>query len=177
VVADTHSAPHPKLGSYLRAQVPDAILHGGDIGAGAVLDDLEAIAPLHAVRGNIDDASLAQPDAITLRFQRPEHVGTDANTIAFSLLLVHIAVAGPRLRKEVAALAHAEGASLVVCGHSHVPFLGRDQGLTIFNPGSIGPRRMHLPIVFGELVIDERVSLRHRDAETGETWLPPAPVW
>jgi uncharacterized protein len=174
VVADTHAAPHPKLAGHLQKLAPDAILHGGDIGSGQVLDDLAALAPLYAVRGNIDDASLAQPDALTLRLQTPAQLGTDE--AAFALLLVHIAVAGPRLRKEVATLARDEGASLVVCGHSHVPFLGRDQGLTIFNPGSIGPRRMHLPILFGELRVGKKVSLRHIGAETGETWLPPAPT-
>jgi len=43
-----------------------------------------------------------------------------------------------------AKLARAEHASLVVCGHSHVPFIGQDKGITVFNPGSIGPRRFSL---------------------------------
>ena len=72
-------------------------------------------------------------------------------------------------------MARARGASLVVCGHSHVPFIGRDQGLVVFNPGSIGPRRFHLPIVFGVIDLGPGgVKLRHVDCETGRTWEPPS---
>jgi uncharacterized protein len=92
---------------------------------------------------------------------------------ALTMLLMHIVVAGPRVRKEAAALAHEVGARLIVCGHSHVPFIGRDKGLTVFNPGSIGPRRLRLPIVFGVLEIaDGKLSLRHIDCETGREWAP-----
>ena len=51
VVADTHAAPHPRLHDHLRALAPDAILHGGDIGAVQVLDDLADLAPLYAEIG------------------------------------------------------------------------------------------------------------------------------
>jgi hypothetical protein len=62
----------------------------------------------------------------------------------------------------------------VVCGHSHVPFIGRDRGLTVFNPGSIGPRRFHLPIVFGTMdVTPAGLRLGHVDCETGAPWTPP----
>jgi predicted phosphodiesterase len=90
------------------------------------------------------------------------------------VLLIHIAVDGPRLRADVARMARAEGATLVVCGHSHVPFIGGDKGLTVFNPGSIGPRRFHLPIVFGTIEFAPTgVRLAHIDAETGQPWSPP----
>lgn len=60
-----------------------------------------------------------------------------------------------------------------MCGHSHVPFIGHDRGLTVLNAGSIGPRRFALPIVFGVLEIaDGKLSLRHVDCETGEDWHP-----
>jgi predicted phosphodiesterase len=69
----------------------------------------------------------------------------------------------------------AEDASLVVCGHSHVPFIGRDRGLAVFNPGSIGPRRFHLPIVFGTIDLSPtEVRLAHIDCETGTAWSPRA---
>ncbi|HEX5658313.1 MAG TPA: metallophosphoesterase family protein, partial [Polyangiales bacterium] len=68
---------------------------------------------------------------------------------------------------------HEVGARLIICGHSHVPFIGRDKGLTVFNPGSVGPRRMRLPIVFGVLEITSgKLSLRHIDCETGRDWTP-----
>lgn len=167
VVADTHSRPHPMAASRLAACKPDAILHGGDIGDLAVLDALAEIAPLHAVRGNIDDRASAIPDVMTIA------VG-DAGTVRSTILLMHIAVAGPRIRADAARIAAAEKASLIVCGHSHVPFMGRDRGLFVFNPGSIGPRRFVLPIVFGVLELGPTsMSMRHVDCETGETWLPP----
>ncbi len=167
VVADTHSRPHPDAKARIAACRPDAILHGGDIGDLAVLDELAEIAPLHAVRGNIDDRASAIPDVMTLA------VG-DAETTRATLLLMHIVVAGPRIRADAARIARAEGAGTVVCGHSHVPFIGRDRGLVVFNPGSIGPRRFILPIVFGVMELGPTsMSMRHVDCETGETWLPP----
>ncbi len=166
VVADTHSAPHPDTEKLLRAVHPDAILHGGDIGDLAVLEQLAAIAPVYAVRGNIDVRAHDLPDVLTI------DVKTGDRTLR--LLLTHIAVFGPRLRAEVAKLARAEKASLVVCGHSHVPFIGVDRGLTIFNPGSIGPRRFTLPILFGTIdVTPTGIKLAHISAETGKAWSPP----
>jgi uncharacterized protein len=167
VVADTHGRPHPAAATQLGALAPDAILHAGDIGDLAVLDGLRALAPVWAVRGNIDDRASSLPDSLTLAV-------TQEGRPLLTLLLTHIAVAGPHLRADAARLAAAEGASLVVCGHSHVPFLGRDRGLVVFNPGSIGPRRFHLPIVFG--VIDfghDAISMHHVDVETGARWAPP----
>jgi putative phosphoesterase len=169
-VADTHSAPHPAIAARLAELHPIAVLHAGDIGDLAVLDALAAAAgaPVHAVRGNIDARTPGVPDV--LRIDVAGRAGG-----AFRILLVHIAVAGPRLRADVAREATAARASLVVCGHSHVPFIGRDRGLTVFNPGSIGPRRFHLPIVLGSIDIGpDGLKLAHIDCETGRPWLPPA---
>lgn len=166
VVADTHSHPHPAAAAHLAARAPDAILHAGDIGDLAVLDALAAIAPLYVIRGNIDERAHDLPDVLTL-----DLVGSERT---LRILLVHIAVHGPRLRADVARLARAEHATLVVCGHSHVPFIGEERGLTVFNPGSIGPRRFHLPIVFGTIDLTSRgITLGHVDCETGGAWRPP----
>ncbi len=167
-VADTHSRPHPAAPARLEALSPHHILHAGDIGDLAVLDGLARAAPLSAVRGNIDTRAHGLPDTMTLDIR-------DGDAPLLTILLLHIAVYGPKLRADAAQLARAEGASLVVCGHSHVPFIGRDRGVTVFNPGSIGPRRFHLPIVFGVIDISRsRVDLRHVDCETGDTWMPAA---
>jgi hypothetical protein len=89
------------------------------------------------------------------------------------LLLTHIAIAGARIRGDAAKLARAEKASVIVCGHSHVPFIGQERGLAIFNPGSIGPRRFALPILFGFMELSPTsVTLKHYDAETGAEWKP-----
>lgn len=167
-VADTHSQPHAAIAERLAAVAPDAILHAGDIGDPAVVDRLAATAPVFAVRGNIDTRSTF-PDVLTL-----DLVGAGGER-RLRILMTHIAVAGPRLRAEVARMARDEHAALVVCGHSHVPFIGRDRELTVFNPGSIGPRRFHLPIVFGTIAIAAgAVRLAHIDCETGRPWMPPA---
>lgn len=166
VVADTHSAPHPGCLAHLAALAPDAILHAGDIGDLAVLDRLAAIAPLYAIRGNIDGTAAALPDQLVVEL-------THHDQPVLRLLVVHIGVYGPRLRAEVARAAHAEGARVVVCGHSHVPFLGADQGITVFNPGSCGPRRFALPIVFGTIeVAGGKLRFGHVDAATGAPWTP-----
>lgn len=87
---------------------------------------------------------------------------------------MHIAVNGPRLRADVVRTAKAAGAELVVCGHSHVPFIGEDRSLVLFNPGSAGPRRFSLPIVFGMLAFGEGgLRLEHVSCETGPKWSPP----
>lgn len=166
VVADTHSRPHPQAAGHLRAWAPHAILHAGDIGDLAVLEGLAAIAPLYAIRGNIDVRAATLPDVLTL--------DVTGGATALRLLLVHIGVAGVRLRADVARQARAARASIVVCGHSHIPFIGDDRGLTIFNPGSVGPRRFSLPIVYGTIVISRAgVRFAHVDAESGRPWTPP----
>jgi hypothetical protein len=166
VVADTHGRPHPKSGELIRAEKPDCVVHAGDIGDLAVLADLRKIAPVFAVRGNIDAPAPGVPEALSLDV-------LDGDQVALRLLLVHIAVFGVKLRGDVATLARSEGASLVVCGHSHIPFIGRDKGLVIFNPGSIGPRRFALPIVFGVLDVQRGASrMHHVDCETGQIWSP-----
>jgi putative phosphoesterase len=166
VVSDTHSSPHENIAKHLTALAPDAIFHAGDIGDLSVLAELAKFAPLYAVRGNIDTRAHELPDLLTLDLE--------GGGRRLRVLLVHIAVYGPKLRAEIGRIARAEHAQLVVCGHSHVPFIGQDRGITVFNPGSIGPRRFQLPIVFGTIDITPTgVKLAHVSCETGERWLPP----
>jgi putative phosphoesterase len=164
-VADTHSHPHPASAEHIAKLQPDAILHAGDIGSLEVIDALNELAPTIAVRGNIDGRAHL-PDSIDVTVR-------DGDDVLLRLLLTHIAVRGPKLRADAARQAQAHDAQLVVCGHSHVPFIGRDRGLLVFNPGSIGPRRFTLPIVFGVLdVARDGLDMRHISAETGDVWLP-----
>lgn len=166
VVADTHGRPHPGAAPLIERLGPVAILHAGDVGDLAVLAGLRRHAPVLVVRGNIDGHAPRLPDTMTIDF-------VSGDEPVARVLLTHIALYGPKLRAEVARQARACGASLVICGHSHVPFIGRDKDLVVFNPGSIGPRRFQLPIVFGVLRLGPGgVSMRHVDCETGETWLP-----
>jgi putative phosphoesterase len=152
----------------LAAFGPDRILHAGDIGDLGLLDPLARIGPVLAVRGNIDPRLPRLPDLLVVELGSAEH-------LLFRILLLHIGLIGTRLRKEVALEARAEAASLVVCGHSHVPFLGKDRGLAVFNPGSAGPRRFSLPVVFGTIEVSgHEVRLGHIDCETGQPWQPPS---
>jgi uncharacterized protein len=164
VVSDTHSQPHPATAARLAELSPDAILHAGDVGDLAGLGDLGKVAPVYAVRGNIDTRARDLPDVLVL---------TIAASVPVRILMTHIALYGPKLRAQVAQMAEAEGAPLVVCGHSHVPFIGRDRGIAVFNPGSIGPRRFNLPIVLGRIDLTPAgLTLAHIDAASGEPWLP-----
>ena len=166
VVADTHSKAHPDAYRLISERKPDHIVHGGDIGALSVLDDLANIAPLTAVRGNIDETGNELPDFVCIDLTR------DGVTRS-SWLLTHIAVRGPKLMKPIVEMAKLKNAQLVICGHSHVPLLAMDRGIAVFNPGSIGPRRFRLPITFGIIsASDSGLNFEHISCETGQPWSP-----
>ena len=145
---------------------PELILHAGDIGRLFVLDDLATVAPVIAVRGNIDGLNSEIPDDVILELSNQERVVS-------TWLLTHIAVRGPRLLKPVLSAATQGPWGMVVCGHSHVPLLSQQNGVTVFNPGSVGPRRFRLPIVLGEVrITPQSIRVRHLSCETGQVWLP-----
>lgn len=170
VVADTHSRPHERTYPLLRALKPDYVLHAGDIGDLKVLDDLARIAPLIAIRGNIDEHAPQIPENLSLEFR-------SNSDLVLRALLTHIAVYGPKLHANIRKNAQQIEARMVICGHSHVPLIARDRDITIFNPGSAGPRRFQLPIVFGMMnVSTTKVSMEHVSCETGATWEPPGPA-
>jgi hypothetical protein len=167
VVADTHSALHRNALAVIASLRPDAILHAGDVGDLRVLDELARVCPVLAVRGNIDVRLPGLADVMVVE------IGT-SERLFLRILLLHIGVYGPKLRADAARLARTKSASLVVCGHSHIPFIGSDRGLTVFNPGSAGPRRFNLPILLGAIDVNTRdVRLRHFDCNTGQAWEPP----
>ncbi len=167
VVADTHSRPHPKLCERLGEIAPDLVVHAGDIGDLSVLEMLRPYGEVVAVRGNIDVKVNDVPDHAVVQVE-------DERGALVNVLVTHIAVYGAKLRAEVLRLATKESAQLVFCGHSHVPFVSNRGAVAVFNPGSVGPKRFHLPIVLGLATIArEGISLVHLDVATGERWLPP----
>src|SRR5947207_1568197 len=103
VIADTHGKPHPKSAEVIAAQHPDHMLHAGDIGDLQVLDRFAKIAPLSAVRGNIDAHADGVPDTLTINV-------CDGDASLFKMVLLHIGVNGPRLRADVVRLARTERA-------------------------------------------------------------------
>jgi putative phosphoesterase len=135
VISDTHGLLRPEALDALRGC--DRVLHAGDIGAPEILETLARIAPVTAIRGNVDTA----PWALAL----PETEVVEAGGI-FIYMLHNLA------RLDLAPA--AAGFRVVVYGHSHRPELEEKNGVLYFNPGSAGPRRFHLPIAIGKLVIE-----------------------
>lgn len=143
VVSDSHGLSDPKLPELFAGCA--LILHAGDIVKPAVLADLEAIAPIRAVRGNND----VGPSFASL----PETARLELG--GFAVLMVHDA--GPRGRPHAAVrrLLARDRPHVVVHGHSHRPGSALVDGVLFVNPGSAGPRRFSLPRTAGVLEIGE----------------------
>jgi putative phosphoesterase len=134
VISDTHGLLRPEAlaalgGSHL-------IIHAGDVGDGAILDRLGAIAPTFAVRGNID----AGPWAARL----PPRATVDVGGRRFYVLhdIAELDLDPP-----------AAGLAAVVYGHSHRPSIAMREGVLYLNPGSAGPRRFKLPITLARIIV------------------------
>jgi len=135
VISDTHGLLRPEAVAPLRGS--DYIIHAGDVGDAEILKQLNAIAPLTAVRGNVDREPWAR--------KLPETQVLEAGGI--SIYVLH-SVADLDLKPEAA------GFAAVVSGHSHMPKQEVRNGVLYFNPGSAGPRRFKLPVSVGRLVIE-----------------------
>ncbi|WP_428265848.1 metallophosphoesterase family protein [Haliangium sp.] len=133
VISDTHGLVRPQALAALAGA--DMIVHAGDIGAPEVLDALAAIAPVTAVRGNVDREPWAQ--AV------PETTAVEVGGVW--LYLLHDL---GRLDLDPAGSFDA-----VITGHSHQPAARERDGVLYFNPGSAGPKRFRLPVCVGRLTI------------------------
>jgi putative phosphoesterase len=90
-----------------------------------------------------------------------------------SILLLHFAMVHLKLNKMALSLLRQRPADIVIFGHSHIPFLGSEEKITLFNPGSAGPPRFRLPITMGLIEVSaHQVKFKHLDLQTGTTWLP-----
>ena len=134
VISDTHGLVRPEALAALAGV--ERIVHAGDIGAPAVLEALERIAPVTAVRGNNDRAAWAAgiPDTEVVE------VGGLALYVLHDL---HELDLDPR----------AAGFAAVIAGHSHQPRVEERDGVVYLNPGSAGPRRFKLPISLARVTI------------------------
>ena len=142
LISDTHDLLRPEAIDFLRGV--DHIVHAGDIIDACILDDLERLAPVTAVRGNNDRGAWAD------RLKEVEVVTLGD----VSVCVIHDLT---RLDLDLA----QAGIDIVVSGHSHKPRVERRGGALFVNPGSAGPRRFTLPIAVAELVIEGRsVSAR-----------------
>jgi uncharacterized protein len=136
VVSDTHGLLRPELMPLVERS--DHILHLGDVGDPEILGALAKLAPVTAIRGNIDThgpcARLPETEVATL-------VGRE-------FYMLHDM---QQLDLDPA----AAGFAAVLYGHSHKPEIRHHQGVLYFNPGSCGPRRFELPITCGQITIDK----------------------
>jgi len=134
VISDTHGLLRPEALEALRGS--DRILHAGDIGAPEILEALAKIAPVTAIRGNVDTGAWAR--------SLPTTEVVEAGAVRIYML--HD-LGQLDLKPEAA------GLRVVVYGHSHQPKMEEKNGVLYFNPGSAGPRRFHLPVSVGRLTI------------------------
>lgn len=158
VVSDTHGYFDPLLPELLAGS--EAILHAGDVGSAEVLDSLRAIAPVHAVRGNVDPPALKLPPSLTLTFEGVGIHLTHELTVPQSELEewsdgALLAKMHPE-RRGAFLKTFGETARVVIFGHSHQPFLVAIAHRLFFNPGSAGQQRFTLPRVCGVLEIFPR---------------------
>ena len=130
VISDTHGLLRPEAVQALAGV--DHILHAGDVGDPGILNELQKIAPVTAIRGNVDSA-------ITF----PDLPPTEAIELGNRLFyLVHSL-------EDLAINAAKAGVVCVVSGHSHRASLIQREGVLYLNPGSAGPRRFSLPVTIG----------------------------
>lgn len=134
VISDTHGLLRPEALDALGGV--DCILHAGDIGKPEVIERLEAVAPVIAIRGNVDTGAWAES------FPETREVEIAGRRI----YLLHNL-------KELAFDPAEAGIDVVIAGHSHKPLIETRGGVVYLNPGSAGPRRFSLPVALAVLTV------------------------
>jgi len=134
VISDTHGLLRVQALDALRGS--ELILHAGDIGKLEVLQELKRIAPVVAVRGNVDLETWARR---LQTMELAEHLGK-------SFCILH-RIAELDLKPKAA------GIAAVIFGHSHQPVIEWRDGVLFFNPGSAGPYRFSRPVTIGRIEI------------------------
>ena len=139
VISDTHGLLRPEAVAALREV--EYILHAGDVGDIAILDALREIAPVTAIRGNVDVsgacAKLPATDVVEL-----------GDKLFYLVHSVHDLDINPVVA----------GVAVVVSGHSHRAAVEVRDGVVYFNPGSAGPRRFSLPVTVGFVTVEDGVE-------------------
>jgi len=136
VISDTHGLLRPEAIAALHGS--EHIIHAGDVGSPEILEKLSRIAPVTAVRGNVDKGAWSR----TLPETQVLEVG------GVSIYVLHD-LAQLDLKPQAA------GFAVVISGHSHVPKQETRDGVLYFNPGSAGPRRFKLPVSLGRLILED----------------------
>ena len=151
LISDTHGLLRNEALQALSGS--DLVIHAGDVGDSSILDALREVAPLIAVRGNIDTADWAK--------SLPETAVVEAASANIYVLHdVNALDLNPK----------AAGFQIVVSGHSHKPARSERNGVLYINPGSAGPRRFHLPIMIARLDLGVTpYNVEFVDLEKGRT--------
>ncbi|MGD2170601.1 MAG: metallophosphoesterase family protein [Gammaproteobacteria bacterium] len=148
VISDTHGLLREEAISELNDS--DFIIHAGDIGKEQVIKRLSEIAPVIAVRGNIDKDDWAA--------KYPEYETAQVDDVSFYVL---------HRIEDLDLDPVAAGFQVVVTGHSHKPDIQKKEGVIYLNPGSAGPRRFTLPICLAKVDVEgksAKAKLIHLDA-------------
>jgi uncharacterized protein len=132
LISDTHGLIRPEAKSALAGS--HAIIHAGDVGNPAILNELKTVAPVFAVRGNLDTAPWASALPLT-------------EVVALHNVTIYVL----HDLKELDLNPAASGYHIVVSGHTHKPESHWRDGVLYVNPGSAGPRRFSLPISLARL--------------------------
>jgi uncharacterized protein len=141
VLSDTHGLLRTEVIKQLQGS--DVIIHAGDIGSETIIPDLERIAPVYAVRGNVDNGAWAYNFPLTNAVQ----VGETFIYVYHGHLELDVAI--------------DKNFQVVISGHSHVPKLEQVGDVLYLNPGSAGHKRFSLPVSMAEVMMD-RSNIRAR---------------
>lgn len=142
VISDTHGLLRPE--AFDRLAGVDHIIHAGDIGSPDIVPRLQEIAPVTAIKGNIDQAPWARDFAETAT----------------------LAIGGRKIfvlhnRNELENAVGPAGFDIVISGHTHKPHIETLDGILYLNPGSAGPRRFTLPIALAILDLTGKEPVPH----------------
>jgi putative phosphoesterase len=140
VISDTHGLLRPEIAPALAGV--DQIFHCGDVGKFSILEDLSKIAPVTAIRGNIDrEGKCAELPETEVALAEDRYI-----YIIHDLKTLHLDPAAGRF-------------AAVLSGHTHVPNFYSRQGVLYLNPGSCGPRRFNLPVTLALLTVPAKGDL------------------
>ena len=143
VISDTHGLLRPEVAPALAGV--DQILHCGDVGDFSILEELGNIAPVTAIRGNIDrEGKCAQLPETEVALAEGRYI-----YLLHDLKTLHLDPAAGRF-------------AAVLSGHSHVPNSCTRRGVLYLNPGSCGPRRFRLPVTIALLTVPAQGDLEAR---------------
>lgn len=137
IISDTHGLLRREALKAL--QGADLIIHAGDVGKEEIVDKLETIAPVHAVRGNVDTA----PWTRRLPVSTVVEVG---DVVLYILHNIYDLTVDPNVA----------GFRMVVTGHTHDPAITERNGVIYLNPGSAGPRRFQMPVSMARVQVTDR---------------------